>query len=75
MPKQKTYDAHGMEVGFGEGIDPASWRDQPDPDLQHATEEQLDNDENTPTPDYVKELLGFDPDDDEDDDDLDIELE
>lgn len=65
MPReQKTYDVHGVgvEQGFGEGIDPTGWRDEPDPDLQHATEEQIDNDEDAPTPDCVKMMLGFDPD-------------
>lgn len=38
--------------------DPANWRNLPDSDL-------TDDDEDVPTPRYVKDVLGFDPDDED----------
>jgi hypothetical protein len=48
-----VYDT-GVKAEFPE--DPSNWRDQPDPDGDEDTE-----DEETETPEYVKEILGFDP--------------
>jgi len=38
------------------GSDPTNWRNMPDP------EEDNENDEDVPCPKFVKDVLGFDPD-------------
>ena len=63
----KSFPVHGtdVEIEYGEGIDPAKWRETPDPDLENGvTDDMLDNDQvpdDQPTPDHVVAMLGFDP--------------
>jgi predicted ABC-type ATPase len=52
-----------LDIGWPEEIVPEDWRDQPDPDNQHLSDDELDDDEEGSAPDYVKAVLGFDPDD------------
>lgn len=54
MPKLKIYDT-GIEADIPEGF--PDWRDVPDPSGEE------DDDVDRPAPEYVKSLLGFDPDD------------
>jgi hypothetical protein len=46
-----------LVLSWEEGDDPANWRNLPDPDPE------LDEDpDDIPSPDYVVDTLGFDPD-------------
>lgn len=51
---------HGLPVDAEwDGVDSKDWRDLPDADGE------LENDEDAPAPEYVVEVLGFDPDDED----------
>ena len=50
------------DISWPEGVDPENWRNLPDVD---GDDESLDNDEPLPCPQYVKDILGFDPDDED----------
>lgn len=58
----QEYDVEGLPIGlsFAGDIDPTDWRNMPDPDGED--EEAVENDEDIPTPKYVMDTLGFDPD-------------
>ena len=51
-----------VEPTWVEGVDPADWRNLPDED---GDDDALDRDESLPTPQYVIDVLGFDPDDED----------
>lgn len=47
---------------WSEGVDPSDWRNLPDED---GDDDALDRDESLPTPQYVIDVLGFDPDEED----------
>lgn len=57
MPEEST-----VEPTWVEGVDPTDWRNLPDED---GDDDALDRDESLPTPQYVIDVLGFDPDDED----------
>ena len=57
----KTYSLEtDADISWVDGVDPEDWRNLPDID---GDDESLDNDESLPCPQYVEDILGFDPDD------------
>lgn len=50
------------DISWPEGVNPEDWRNLPDVD---GDDESLDNDESLPCPQYVEDILGFDPDDED----------
>ncbi len=57
MAKSKVHD--DLIIDWG-NTDPANWRNLPDPEEEN--EEDIENDVDVPTPQYVIDMLGFDPD-------------
>lgn len=53
------------DISWPEGVNPEDWRNLPDVD---GDDESLDNDESLPCPQYVEDILGFNPDDEDWDD-------
>ena len=60
MSQNHEVEGLPIDLSFGEGIDPTDWRNMPDPDGDD--DEAVENDEYVPTPKYVIDTLGFDPD-------------
>ena len=56
MPKAKLNDDVILDFG---AIDPMDWRNLPDPEEEN--EEATEDDVETPAPQFVIDLLGFDP--------------
>jgi hypothetical protein len=57
MAKVKEFELPGLTISWPEGIDPTDWRNI-DVDLD---EDDADDDVEKPTPQYVVDILGFDP--------------
>lgn len=59
-PNPIEHDLYNLKAGVSwpSSIHPKKWRDMVDPDEI----EDADNDEDLPASDYVKSVLGFDPD-------------
>lgn len=57
MDGMHSVDGLPIDAWWPKGVDPASWRDAPDPDG-----DEFDDNGEGPTPGYVTSLLGFDPD-------------
>lgn len=57
-------DPDSVQPVWEKGVDPNDWRNQPDPDGEQDDLLDMD-DEDLPAPNYVVELLGFDPDEED----------
>lgn len=66
----KEYELEtGSVVSWIDGVDPEDWRDEADDEDQYEDALDLD-DEDVPTPQYIIDILGFNPDDEKYDEEL-----